>query len=117
MYAVSEGRIKINEKMVDTYGRAALGKSTALHVVAGTTGFKGSNRREAGGRTYLKIECCCGDFHFIPEEDEDGLPKASREGHGIGLASISAIARKYGGSLNMSTDKSTLHATVLLYAS
>ena len=45
MYAVSEGRIKINEKMVDTYGRAALGKSTALHVVAGTTGFKGSNRR------------------------------------------------------------------------
>ena len=72
MYAVSEGRIKINEKMVDTYGRAALGKSTALHVVAGTTGFKGSNRREAGGRTYLKIECCCGDFHFIPEEDEGG---------------------------------------------
>ena len=48
---------------------------------------------------------------------EDGLPKASREGHGIGIASISAIARKYGGSLNMSTDKSTLHATVLLYAS
>ena len=47
MYPVREGSIKINETIVDTYGRAAIGKSTAVHVVAGTTGFKGSNRREA----------------------------------------------------------------------
>ena len=72
MYPVREGSIKINETLVDTYGRAAIGKSTALHVVAGTTGFKGSNKREAGGRTYAKIECCCGDFHFIPIKDADG---------------------------------------------
>ena len=71
MYPVREGSIKINETIVDTYGRAAIGKSTAVHVVAGTTGFKGSNKREAGGRTYVKIECCCGDFHFIPIKDED----------------------------------------------
>ena len=72
MYPVSEGKIKVNDKLVNTYGRAALGKSTALHVVAGTTGYKGSNKREAGGRTYVKIECCCGDFFFNPVKDEDG---------------------------------------------
>ncbi len=70
MYPIREGSIKINETIVDTYGRAAIGKSTAVHVVSGTTGFKGSNKREAGGRTYVKIECCCGDFHFIPIKDE-----------------------------------------------
>lgn len=73
MYPVSEGKIKVNDKLVNTYGRAALGKSTALHVVAGTTGYKGSNKREAGGRTYVKIECCCGDFFFDPVKDEDGM--------------------------------------------
>ena len=72
MYPVIEGKIKVNDKQVNTYGRAALGKSTALHVVAGTTGYKGSNKREAGGRTYVKIECCCGDFFFNPVKDEDG---------------------------------------------
>ena len=72
MYPVSEGKIKVNDKLVNTYGRAALGKSTALHVVAGTTGYKGSNKREAGGRAYVKIECCCGDFFFDPVKDEDG---------------------------------------------
>lgn len=72
MYPVSGGKIKVNDKLVNTYGRAALGKSTALHVVAGTTGYKGSNKREAGGRTYVKIECCCGDFFFDPVKDEDG---------------------------------------------
>ena len=72
MYAVSEGSVKINETSVDTYGRAVIGKSTALHVVAGTTGFKGSNKRKAGGRIYIKLKCCCGDFLFIPIKDEDG---------------------------------------------
>lgn len=72
MYAVSEGKIKINDRMVETYGRAVLGKETALHVVAGSTGYKGSNKREAGGRTYLRLDCCCGDFYFEPIVDEDG---------------------------------------------
>ncbi|MCR5811566.1 MAG: hypothetical protein K6G34_09350 [Lachnospiraceae bacterium] len=71
MYAVSEGKIKINDRMVETYGRAVLGKETALHVVAGSTGYKGSNKREAGGRTYLRLDCCCGDFYFEPIVDED----------------------------------------------
>ena len=72
MYAVSEGRIKINDKMVETYGRAVLGKDTALHVVAGSTGDKGSESRKAGGRTYIKIECFNGDFFFDPIKDDDG---------------------------------------------
>ena len=72
MYAVSEGRIKINDRMVETYGRTVLGKETALHVVAGSTGYKGSNKREAGGRTYLRLDCCCGDFYFEPIVEEDG---------------------------------------------
>lgn len=72
MYAVSEGRIKINDTMVSTYERAVLEKDTALHVIAGTTGYKGSNKREAGGRTFLKIECFCGDFYFNPIKEDDG---------------------------------------------
>lgn len=72
MYAVCEGRIKINDKTIETYGRAVLEKDTALHVVAGTSGYKGSNRREAGGRTYVRLECCCGDFFFDPVKEDDG---------------------------------------------
>ena len=48
---------------------------------------------------------------------KDGLPKSNREGHGVGMASVAAIAHKHGGSLNLSTEESTLCATVLLYAS
>ena len=62
MYAVSEGKIKINDRMVETYGRAVLGK----------TGYTGCNKRAAGGRTYIKIECFSGDFYFEPIVEEDG---------------------------------------------
>ena len=72
MYAVSKGRIKINDRTVGTYERDVLENEAALHVVAGTTGYKGSSKREAGGRTYVKIECFSGDFYFDPEKDEDG---------------------------------------------
>ena len=72
MYAVSEGNIKINGKEIGTYGRAVLGADTALHVIAGTNGYTGSCRREKGGRTYVRIECFCGDFFFDIVRDEDG---------------------------------------------
>ena len=71
MYAVSEGKIKINDRKVSIYERAVLEKDTALHAAAGTTGYKGKGRG-AGGRTYIKIECFCGDFHFDPLKDDDG---------------------------------------------
>ena len=72
MYAVSEGKIVINGKEIGTYGRAVLEKGTALHVIAGTNGYTGSLRREKGGRTYVRIECFCGDFFFDLVRDEDG---------------------------------------------
>ena len=71
MYAVSEGKIKINDRKVSIYERAVLEKDTALHAAAGTTGYKGKGRG-AGGRTYIKIECFCGDFHFDPIVEDDG---------------------------------------------
>ena len=72
MHAVSEGRIRINDRVIDTYGRAVLEADTALHVIAGTSGYTGSGRREKGGRTYARIECFCGDFFFDLVRDEDG---------------------------------------------
>ena len=72
MYAVKEGKVMINGRKVRVYGRAVLEKDTALNAVAGTTGYRGKGR-EAGGRTYIKIDCCCGDFHFDPIVDEDGI--------------------------------------------
>ena len=71
MYAVNMERIKINDRKVRIYERAVLEKDTAIHVAAGSTGYKGRGRA-AGGRTYIKIECCCGDFHFDPVVEEDG---------------------------------------------
>ena len=71
MHAVDEGKIKINDRTVTTYGRAVLEEDTALHVMAGTTGYKGG-RRAAGGRTYIRLECFSGDFLFDPVLDDDG---------------------------------------------
>ena len=47
---------------------------------------------------------------------EDGLPQSNREGHSVGLTSVAAIARRYNGSLTISTEGSTFSATVVLYA-
>ena len=71
MHAVDEGKVKINDRTVTTYGRAVLEEDTALHAMAGTTGYKGG-RRPAGGRTYIRLECFSGDFYFDPVLDDDG---------------------------------------------
>ena len=57
MYAIEEGLQKINGETVETFCREALDGDTALLVEAGTTGYKGGNRRNAGGRTYFSIVC------------------------------------------------------------
>ena len=72
MHAVREGTIKINDRSVTTFERAVLEEDTALHVIAGTTGYKGG-KRAAGGRTYIRLECFSGDFFFDPVVDEDGV--------------------------------------------
>ena len=71
MFAVTEGKVKINDRKVTTYERAVLEEDAALHVTAGTTGYKGKGRK-AGGRVYLRLECFCGDFHLEPVVDDDG---------------------------------------------
>jgi hypothetical protein len=72
MYAIEEGVVKINEVTVDTFKREADAGSTVLSVEAGTTGFKGGCCRDAGGRTYLGIDCLRGDFCFHPVTNENG---------------------------------------------
>ena len=72
MYAITEGVAKINGEIVDTFEREISDGRTALEVEAGTTGFVGEDCRNAGGRTYIGINCICGDFYFEPIVEEDG---------------------------------------------
>ena len=72
MYAINEGVAKINGVPVETFEREVLCGNTALHVKAGTTGYKGGIGRHTGGRTYLSLEVLAGDFYFHPVTDEEG---------------------------------------------
>ena len=72
MYAIEERGKKINGVMVDTFARKATSGATELDVETGTTGYRGGCSREAGGRTYLSIECYGGDFYFSPIQDDAG---------------------------------------------
>ena len=71
MYAIEEGLKKINGQEVATFSREILDGNACLQVEAGTTGYRGACRN-AGGRTYLSIDCVCGDFCFQPITDDDG---------------------------------------------
>ena len=72
MYAIDEGLKKINGTEVDTFRREVVDGHTCLEVEAGTTGYKGGCCRSAGARTFLRIDCVCGDFFFSPITDDDG---------------------------------------------
>ncbi len=72
MYAIEEGLRKINGAAVETYRREITELNTALIVEAGTTGYTGTPTRKAGGRTYISVECECGDFLFSPIKNEEG---------------------------------------------
>ena len=74
MIAIEEGLKKINDEVVETFARTITDWGTELEVEAGTTGYKGTPCRKAGGRTYLRFECWAGDFHFDTVTDEDGTP-------------------------------------------
>lgn len=71
MYAINEEVKKINGELVETFEREVADGSTVLRVEAGTTGYKGGGRN-TGSRSYLCIDCLCGDFHFSEVTDEDG---------------------------------------------
>lgn len=72
MYAIEEGMMKINDVVVDTFERTIIDHDTELEAEAGTTGYRGTPCRKAGGRTYLRILCWKGDFHFETIEDDKG---------------------------------------------
>ena len=72
MYEVEKGLKKINGEVVETFKRIVKTPSVRLAVEAGTTGYRGSASRSAGGRTYVRIVCHKGDFCFDPFFDEEG---------------------------------------------
>ena len=71
MYAINEEMKMINGEVVETFEREITEGKTILRVEAGTTGYKGGGRN-AGSRSYLCIDCMCGDFCFSEVDDEDG---------------------------------------------
>ncbi|MBQ4436301.1 MAG: hypothetical protein II879_09455 [Clostridia bacterium] len=72
MYAIEENLKKVNDVEVDTFQRDVEDGNVCLQVEAGTTGYKGGCCRNAGGRTFIRIDCVSGDFYFSPITDEDG---------------------------------------------
>ena len=46
----------------------------------------------------------------------NGLPKATRPGHGVGLSSVEAAVHRYNGTLSIDTSDGLFTASVLLYA-
>ena len=74
MFAIEEGHKRINDRILETFKRSVMGHQTELLVEAGTTGYKGTPCRKAGSRTYLRIECWEGDFHFGTITDDEGTP-------------------------------------------
>lgn len=104
MYSIEEKMQKINGVEVTTFQREAAEGNACLQVEAGTTGYKGSGCRVAGGRTFLRIDCVCGDLLFCPVIDEDG------RGVGIVIAgcgddALNAIVQSLGFCLEALVDQ------------
>ena len=70
MYAIKERQAWINRIPVKTFERETTDANTAVRVEVGTTGYRGGNARQHGGRTYLGLECLTGDFCFLPITNE-----------------------------------------------
>ena len=92
MYAIESGLKKINDRVFETFSRTVREHETELNIEAGTTGYKGTPCRKGGGRTYLRMECICGDFFFEPVFDEAG-DVAGIEIAACGDAGLNAIMK------------------------
>ncbi|MBP3753117.1 MAG: GHKL domain-containing protein [Pyramidobacter sp.] len=47
---------------------------------------------------------------------ENGLPRAERPGHGIGLASVQSAVRRYDGTMTVSAEKGVFSVEIIMYA-
>ena len=55
---------------------------------------------EQAGRLFLQVTNPCDD----PVRFENGIPISSRPGHGLGVQSICAIVKRYGGVCSFSVN-------------
>ncbi len=55
---------------------------------------------------------CEGDVKF----GRDGLPRARRIGHGVGLASVAATVRRYNGTMSIHAERGVFSVDIVLYA-
>ncbi len=94
MFEIEKGVKKLNGEVVETYKRTVNTPSVRLAVEAGTTGYKGSASRLAGGRTYIRIVCHKGDFCFDPFFDDEGTVIGFEIG-ACGDAALDAIMKAF----------------------
>jgi len=95
MYAIEENVRKINGVEVATFQRDVVAGNAILEAEAGTTGFKGSGCRKAGGRTFLQIGCVNGDMLFRPITNKEGKCVGILIG-GSGDDALNAIVKALG---------------------
>ena len=69
MYAIKEGKVKINGEMTGTFSRDVKWAGSNFEVEAGTTGFC----KEARG--YIRITAKDGDFFARVAKDDEGDPR------------------------------------------
>lgn len=80
----------------------------ALHACqslpsAGTARIISVEGYERDGRLFLQVTNPCGE----PVRFENGIPISSRPGHGLGVQSICAIVKRYGGVCSFSVNNGT----------
>jgi len=54
-------------------------------------------------------------FEGTIEFDRQGLPKAKRPGHGIGLSSVASTVRRFDGTLDVHTEGDVFFVGAVLY--
>ena len=71
MYAIEKGMVQVNGEKFPVFSRNIDTEDGGIEVAAGTTGFKGGDRK-SGGRAYVSIEGTNLDMYLRPTTDEDG---------------------------------------------
>ena len=106
MYAIEEREKKVNGVEVPTFRRVVAEGNACLDVEAGTTGYTGSDCRNAGGRTFLRIEWLQGDFLFSPVLNKEGK-RVGVVMAGCGDDALNALMKALGFCLEALADQCT----------